>query len=190
VMGFVFMSLVLIAGLRWRSMLSLVLVGLIGVFVAGHSLWGHLKPYQQKRIVTFLNPESDPLGAGYHLIQSKIAVGSGMLWGKGFLMGTQNHLNFLPEQHTDFIFSVFAEEWGFVGSVISDWGGTHDTREAVLKGGLTLLSFLTLGVPFLVAAGLIFAGSLRQTGWDRLAGTLVVDDRDGETVPAPFPSAR
>ncbi|HLF39952.1 MAG TPA: RDD family protein [Acidimicrobiia bacterium] len=69
------------------------------------------------------------------------------------------------------------------------WGDMF-LREAVLKGGLTLLSFLTLGVPFLVAAGLIFAGSLRQTGWDRLAGTLVVDDRDGETVPAPFPSAR
>lgn len=115
VLGFVFMSLVLIAGLRWRSMVSLVLVGLVGLFIAGHSLWGHLKPYQQKRIVTFLNPESDPLGAGYHLIQSKIAVGSGMFWGKGFLHGTQNRLQFLPEQHTDFIFSVFAEEWGFVG---------------------------------------------------------------------------
>lgn len=115
VLGFVCVSLVLIAGLRWRSMLSLVLVGLVGVFVAGQSLWGHLKPYQQKRILTFLNPEADPLGAGYHLIQSKIAVGSGMFWGKGFLHGTQNRLQFLPEQHTDFIFSVFAEEWGFVG---------------------------------------------------------------------------
>jgi rod shape determining protein RodA len=65
---------------------------------------------------TFLNPEQDPLGAGYHIIQSKIAVGSGQFWGKGFLQGTQSQLHFLPEQHTDFVFSVFAEEWGFVGS--------------------------------------------------------------------------
>ena len=79
-------------------------------------LWQHLKPYQQQRVLMFINPDTDPLGAGYHIIQSKIAVGSGMLWGKGFTQGTQNHLNFLPEQHTDFIFSVFAEEWGFVGA--------------------------------------------------------------------------
>jgi hypothetical protein len=75
-----------------------------------------LKDYQKQRIFTFLNPEQDPLGSGYHIIQSKIAVGSGLLWGKGFLKGTQSQLNFLPEQHTDFVFSVFAEEWGFVGS--------------------------------------------------------------------------
>ena len=117
-MGFVFVSMLLIAGLRPRVFLTLVLVGLIGIFVAGQSLWSHLKPYQQKRIATFLNPESDPLGSGYHLIQSKIAVGSGMFWGKGFLHGTQNQLQFLPEQHTDFIFSVFAEEWGFVGCAV------------------------------------------------------------------------
>ncbi len=115
VMGFVFVSVLLIAGLRLRVFLTIVLVGLIGIFVAGQGLWSHLKPYQQKRILTFLNPESDPLGSGYHLIQSKIAVGSGMFSGKGFLHGTQNQLQFLPEQHTDFIFSVFAEEWGFVG---------------------------------------------------------------------------
>jgi len=66
-------------------------------------------------VLTFISPEMDPLGAGYHVIQSKIAVGSGMLWGKGFLHGTQNHLSFLPEQHTDFIFSVFSEEWGLIG---------------------------------------------------------------------------
>jgi len=80
--------------------------------------WTKLKPYQQQRIRTFVNPQSDPLGAGYHVIQSKIAIGSGMLHGKGYLQGTQNHLHFLPEQHTDFIFSVFAEEWGFIGSQI------------------------------------------------------------------------
>lgn len=81
-------------------------------------VWFLLRGYQKKRILTFLNPERDPLGAGYHIIQSKIAIGSGMLTGKGFLKGTQNALSFLPEQHTDFIFSVVAEEWGLVGSVI------------------------------------------------------------------------
>ncbi|MGH7898309.1 MAG: rod shape-determining protein RodA [Candidatus Binatia bacterium] len=118
VMGFIFVSMVLIAGLRVRSMIWLAVIGVIGVAGAGNMLWSHLKPYQQRRIVTFLNPESDPLGAGYHLIQSKIAVGSGTLWGKGFLHGTQNQLKFLPEQHTDFIFSVYAEEWGFVGCAL------------------------------------------------------------------------
>jgi len=77
-----------------------------------------LKDYQKERIISFLNPGQDPLGAGYHIIQSKIAIGSGMFYGKGYSQGTQNALSFLPEQHTDFIFSVFAEEWGFLGSII------------------------------------------------------------------------
>jgi rod shape determining protein RodA len=81
-------------------------------------VWFFLKEYQKRRILTFLNPDRDPLGAGYHIIQSKIAIGSGMISGKGFLQGTQNALAFLPEQHTDFIFSVLAEEWGFIGAVI------------------------------------------------------------------------
>jgi rod shape determining protein RodA len=81
-------------------------------------VWFLLKDYQKRRILVFLDPELDPLGAGYHIIQSKIAIGSGMISGKGFLKGTQNALSFLPEEHTDFIFSVLAEEWGFVGSVI------------------------------------------------------------------------
>jgi len=98
--------------LRWLGAMAAPVV------VAAPLLWRHLKAYQQRRILTFLNPEMDPLGAGYHVIQSKIAVGSGMMWGKGFLRGTQNHLNFLPEQHTDFIFSVFAEEWGFIGTTL------------------------------------------------------------------------
>jgi rod shape determining protein RodA len=79
--------------------------------------WYQLKDYQKDRIQSFINPSSDPLGSGYHVIQSKIAIGSGKLFGKGFLKGTQNDLAFLPEQHTDFIFSVLAEEWGFVGSI-------------------------------------------------------------------------
>ena len=81
-------------------------------------VWFLLKDYQKQRIMTFLNPEHDPLGAGYHIIQSKIAIGSGMISGKGFLKGTQSALSFLPEQHTDFIFSVLAEEWGFIGSLV------------------------------------------------------------------------
>jgi rod shape determining protein RodA len=113
-LGAVALTMLVVGGvrLRWLAAMagSLVLVTPL--------LWPHLKPYQQQRIRTFLKPELDPLGAGYHIIQSKIAVGSGMIWGKGFLQGTQNHLNFLPEQHTDFIFSVFAEEWGFVGAMV------------------------------------------------------------------------
>jgi rod shape determining protein RodA len=97
--------------LRWLVALGSPVIALAPV------LWHYLKEYQQRRILTFIDPDRDPLGAGYHVIQSKIAVGSGMIWGKGFLQGTQNHLNFLPEQHTDFIFSVFAEEWGFVGTM-------------------------------------------------------------------------
>ena len=77
-----------------------------------------LQPYQKLRILTFLNPDRDPLGAGYQIIQSKIAVGSGGLSGKGFLKGTQSYLEFLPEKHTDFIFTLFAEEWGFIGSLM------------------------------------------------------------------------
>ena len=77
-----------------------------------------LKPYQKIRILTFFNPERDPLGAGYQIIQSKIAVGSGGIWGKGFLKGTQSYLEFLPEKHTDFIFTLFSEEFGFVGSLV------------------------------------------------------------------------
>lgn len=111
---FVFLSVVLMGGLRLRSFFYLVVAGLIFLPIA----WQFLKPYQQRRILTFLNPDLDPLGAGYHIIQSKIAIGSGRLFGKGFLKGTQNQLDFLPAQHTDFVFSVFAEEWGFLGCLI------------------------------------------------------------------------
>ncbi|RME64151.1 MAG: rod shape-determining protein RodA, partial [Alphaproteobacteria bacterium] len=76
-----------------------------------------LRPYQRDRVLTFLNPESDPLGAGYHIMQSKIALGSGGVGGKGFLQGTQSHLNFLPEMHTDFIFTMLAEELGLLGGL-------------------------------------------------------------------------
>jgi rod shape determining protein RodA len=112
--------LVLIAGcitlfvkIERKSLLCIFGAGMVAVPM----VWFFLKGYQKQRILTFLNPDRDPLGAGYHIIQSKIAIGSGMLFGKGFLKGTQNALLFLPEQHTDFIFSVLAEEWGFVGSI-------------------------------------------------------------------------
>jgi rod shape determining protein RodA len=97
---------------------TLLFLGGVGA-VMTPLVWFLLKDYQRQRILTFLDPERDPLGAGYHIIQSKIAIGSGMMTGKGFLQGTQNVLSFLPEQHTDFIFSVLAEEWGFIGASLA-----------------------------------------------------------------------
>jgi rod shape determining protein RodA len=101
------------AGVRWWQ------VGLVvaSVGAAAPIAYSHLHDYQRARITTFINPESDPLGAGYNIIQSKIALGSGGLWGKGFMQGTQNHLNFLPEKQTDFVFTIIAEEWGLVGTL-------------------------------------------------------------------------
>ncbi|PLX93488.1 MAG: rod shape-determining protein RodA [Desulfuromonas sp.] len=107
-------TMILFAGLK-RSAAIVLSVG--GLLAAGGG-WFLLHDYQKERIRTFLNPERDPLGSGYHIIQSKIAVGSGGLFGKGFMGGTQSQLSFLPERHTDFAFSVFAEEWGFAGSLI------------------------------------------------------------------------
>jgi len=103
------------AGLRWRLIggASLLLVAL------AWPIWQYmLRDYQRSRVITFLNPENDPLGAGYHIIQSKIAIGSGGLFGKGWLNGTQSQLDFLPERHTDFIFAVFSEEFGMMGAVM------------------------------------------------------------------------
>jgi rod shape determining protein RodA len=114
ILGIVFLSMILVGGLRLRSFLCLVGTGLAFLPIG----WHFLKPYQRARILTFLDPDRDPLGAGYHVIQSKIAVGSGGLFGKGYLHGTQNRLDFLPAQHTDFIFAVFSEEWGLVGCLI------------------------------------------------------------------------
>ena len=95
------------------------LFGLLGLCVAAAPLaWNVLKSYQKDRLLVFLNPNIDPLGAGYTIIQSKIAIGSGRILGKGWLAGTQNQLNFLPERHTDFIFSVIGEEWGIIGAIL------------------------------------------------------------------------
>jgi rod shape determining protein RodA len=106
-------SVFLAAGMRlWQMALLALPLPFLGEFA-----FRHLHDYQRARITTFLNPESDPLGAGYNIIQSKIALGSGGMWGKGFMQGTQAHLNFLPEKQTDFIFSIVAEEWGLVGAL-------------------------------------------------------------------------
>ncbi len=106
-------GMVFIAGAPiWLFVAAIILVG-ISIPIA----WQFLHAYQKQRIMTFLDPESDPLGAGYHIIQSKIAIGSGGIEGKGFLQGTQSHLNFLPEKQTDFIFTLWVEEWGLLGGL-------------------------------------------------------------------------
>jgi rod shape determining protein RodA len=110
----ILLSVLLFVKVRWSSLLTLGLIG--GSMLP--LLWGFLKEYQKKRIYTFFDPSLDPLGSGYHIIQSRVAVGSGGIFGKGFMKGTQCKLGFLPEQQTDFIFSVLAEEWGFVGSLV------------------------------------------------------------------------
>ncbi|OIN86270.1 MAG: rod shape-determining protein RodA [Alphaproteobacteria bacterium CG1_02_46_17] len=117
-------AMLFVVGVPYR----LFIVGILGAVGAVPIAWQFLRDYQKNRVLTFLNPESDPLGAGFHITQSKIALGSGGFTGKGFLEGTQSHLNFLPEKHTDFIFTLWAEEWGFLGSI----------------GLLTLLSLIIL----------------------------------------------
>jgi rod shape determining protein RodA len=112
--GAVGFYVIFFAGISWK-----VLGGLAALFVAAlFPLWGMLHDYQRKRVLTLLDPTSDPLGAGYHIIQSTIAVGSGGLSGKGWLNGTQAHLEFIPERHTDFIFAVYSEEFGLIGNLV------------------------------------------------------------------------
>ncbi|HEU0156822.1 MAG TPA: rod shape-determining protein RodA [Stellaceae bacterium] len=103
-----------VAGVRLRLFMLMAVAAGAAIPLA----WRFLRDYQKNRIYTFLDPDSDPLGAGYHILQSKIALGSGGLFGKGFLLGTQSHLNFLPEKQTDFIFTTLAEEFGFIGSMV------------------------------------------------------------------------
>lgn len=107
-------ALLFLAGVRFW------MFAVMGVASAGALplIWRFLRDYQKSRIYTFLNPDSDPLGAGYHILQSKIALGSGGLFGKGFLLGTQSHLSFLPEKQTDFIFTTLAEEFGLFGGLV------------------------------------------------------------------------
>lgn len=132
-------TIVLVLAFSRRKPIFLVAVFLlnIGVGIATPYLWNQLRPYQQQRILTFVNPEKDPKGAGYQIIQSQVAIGSGGIWGKGYLQGSQTHLRFLPAQHTDFIFSVIGEEFGFIGA------------------GIILLVFLFLILRFIHIAAMI-----------------------------------
>lgn len=111
---FIGICILFIAGISWKYFA----VGIAGGLVSLPLAWQFLHDYQKQRVLTFLDPEKDPLGAGYNIIQSQIAIGSGGMWGKGYLNGTQGQLNFLPEKHTDFIFTMLAEEWGFIGAII------------------------------------------------------------------------
>ena len=157
-------SITFFAKIEKKSLLYLMGSGTIFVPM----VWFFLKDYQKQRILTFLNPDRDPLGAGYHIIQSKIAIGSGMVYGKGFLKGTQNALSFLPEQHTDFIFSVLAEEWGFLGSsillillimlIVLGLSIAHSCREPfgiLLSVGLTALIFWEVFINIGMVMGLM-----------------------------------
>ena len=140
VMVFIFFSMVLFVRIRLKSLLILCMT----IILATPFFWLILKEYQRTRIITLLHPGMDPLGAGYHIIQSKIAVGSGGIVGKGFLQGTQCKLHFLPEHHTDFIFAVLGEEWGFVGCAVVLalylalvlWGLTRGARTQDRYGSL------------------------------------------------------
>ena len=127
-----------------------------------------MREYQRQRILTFLNPERDPLGAGYHILQSKIALGSGGVFGKGFLLGTQSHLDFLPEKQTDFIFTMLAEEWGMAGgaillmlyALVIVWGYAMSLRSRSQFGrlmglGLTTTFFLYVFINIAMVMGLV-----------------------------------
>jgi rod shape determining protein RodA len=144
----IFASIVFFIGINWKSVAIAVTTALVLLPIA----WHFLKDYQRERLLTFLNPENDPLGSGYHIIQSMIAVGSGGILGKGFLKGSQTQLKFLPEQQTDFVFSVFAEEWGFIGALVLAlmfislivWGlkialHSRDLLGTIIAFGITIL---------------------------------------------------
>lgn len=153
-----------LAGIRlWHILLLLLTTGCAAPF-----LWHFLHDYQRQRVLTFLNPEADPLGAGYHIIQSKIAVGSGGLWGKGYLQGTQSHLRFLPEHATDFIFGVVGEEFGLIGAILLIATLTfivlrglyissqaQDTFSRLLAGSLSLTFFLSFFVNIGMVTGIL-----------------------------------
>ena len=154
----------LLAGMSWRLV---ALMGALGA-AAAPVLWYFLRDYQRQRVITFLNPENDPLGTGYHIIQSKIAIGSGGIYGKGWLNGTQAHLDFLPERSTDFIFAVLGEEFGLLGILlliaiylfiigrglyIASQAQTSYTR--LVAGSITLTFFVYVFVNIGMVTGLL-----------------------------------
>ncbi len=141
--------------------------GLAAAVAAPLAFFFGLQPYQQRRVTTFLDPESDPLGAGYHITQSKIAIGSGGITGKGFNEGSQSHLNYLPEPHTDFVFATMAEEWGLIGGVfvigvfaiIMSWGwkvarASQDRFARLIAGGMVATIFFYVAVNLMMVMGL------------------------------------
>jgi rod shape determining protein RodA len=151
---FIFISMIMTAGVKKKIILITVVVSMIALPFAGNFLWKGLKGYQKQRIIAFIDPQADPRGIGYHVKQSKVSIGSGGLIGKGYMKGTQGPYRFLPEKHTDFIFSIFAEEWGFFGSVglfmmyfFIIWRGLDTAKRARDLEG----SFLALGVTYMFA---------------------------------------
>jgi len=125
------LSVIFFAGLRWRLVLPPVALAMVGIILlvlfepslcADGVRWSVLRDYQQQRICTLLDPTKDPLGKGFHIIQGMIAIGSGGIWGKGFMQGTQTHLEFIPERTTDFIFAAFSEEFGLIGNLLLIFG--------------------------------------------------------------------
>ena len=155
---------VFLAGLSWKLITLLVISGAAMLPV----LWHFMHDYQRNRVLTLLDPERDPLGAGYHIIQSQIAIGSGGVYGRGWLNGSQSHLDFLPEQSTDFIFAVFAEEFGLIGGIllISLYAfiilrglmiaaQAQDTYGRLLGGSLSLTFFVYLFVNVGMVSGIL-----------------------------------
>ncbi len=153
-----------LAGLSWWIISSIL--GLVGV--GAPIFWFFLHDYQRQRVITFLNPERDPLGSGYHIIQSKIAIGSGGLFGKGWLNGTQSHLHFLPEHSTDFIFAACGEEFGLIGSIILIvlfmaivmrglfiTINAQDTFTRLLAGSLTITFFVSFFINMGMVTGVL-----------------------------------
>ena len=153
-----------LAGVRWWKFALLLGTGLITLPIA----WQQLHDYQKQRVMTFLDAEQDPLGTGYHIIQSKIALGSGGLWGKGFLKGTQSQLSFLPEKQTDFVFTMLAEEAGLIGAlallflflVLIGYGMLFAVRARshfarLLAGGITVTVCLYVVINVAMVTGLI-----------------------------------
>lgn len=141
--------------------------GITGLIAAPLAYFFGLHDYQRRRVTTFLDPESDPLGAGYHITQSKIAIGSGGVFGKGFGEGSQSHLNYLPEPHTDFVFATMAEEWGLLGGIfvllvfgiVLRWGWTvarnaPDRFSKLLAGGMTATIFFYVAVNLMMVTGM------------------------------------
>ncbi|MCL1078653.1 rod shape-determining protein RodA [Parashewanella spongiae] len=154
-----------LSGMSWRIVLSIICSGLAFLPVLWYFL---MHDYQRTRVLTLFNPESDPLGAGYHIIQSKIAIGSGGLWGKGWLHGTQSQLEFLPERHTDFIFAVIGEEFGLVGSLflllmylyiigrgLAIASNAQTSFSRLLAGSITLTFFVYIFVNIGMVSGIL-----------------------------------